>query len=54
MDPESGLGENANVFSIVINRKNLYYSVVLGFVDIEHNKNSYFRMQLLESNDQNL
>lgn len=54
VDPESGLEENAKVFSIEFNKEKLFYSVILGFVDIEHNKNSYYRMQLLESNDQSL
>lgn len=54
VDPECGLDENAHVFSATLNDEKVYYSVILGLVDIEHNKNSYFRMQLLESNDQNL
>lgn len=54
VDPECGLDENAHVYSATLKNKKIYYSVILGLVDIEHNKNSYFRMQLLQSNDQNL
>lgn len=54
VDPECGLDENAHVYSTTMNGKKVYYSVILGLVDIEHNKNSYYRMQLLQSNDQNL
>lgn len=41
VDPESGLDEEVHVYTD--------YSVNLGLVDIENNKNSYYRMQLLES-----
>lgn len=54
VDPECGLEENAHVYSAMINNGKVYYSVILGLVDIERNKNSFYRMQLLESNDQNL
>lgn len=54
VDPECGLDENAHVYSATINKKKVCYSVILGLVDIGRNKNSYFRMQLLQSNDQNL
>lgn len=54
VDPVSGLEGNANVFLIEIHKKKLVYSVILGSVDIERNINSYYRMQLLESNDQSL
>lgn len=54
VDPECGLDENAHVYSAFLNKGKVYFSVILGLVDIEHNKNSYYRMQLLQSNDQNL
>ena len=51
VDPESGLKETTHVYCEETNGKQIKYMVVLGLVDIELNKNSYFRMQLLESND---
>lgn len=51
VDPECGLNENANVFRRCINQREIKYSVILGRVDIQNNKNSYYRMQLLESID---
>lgn len=54
VDLECGLEENAHVYSATVNNAKVYYSVILGLVDIERNKNSFYRMQLLESNDQNL
>lgn len=54
VDPECGLEENAHVYSATINGAKVFYSVILGLVDIECNKNSFYRMQLLASNDQNL
>lgn len=53
VDPECGLAENAHVYWDK-NGNNKKYSVILGLVDIQSNKNSYYRMQLLESNDQQL
>lgn len=47
VDLDCGLEENAHVFC----DSGLQYSVILGFVNISNNKNSYFRMQLLESNE---
>lgn len=54
VDPESGLGETVDVFSQQIHGRELQFSVSLGLVDIESNKNSYYRMQLLKSNHENL
>lgn len=54
VDPECGLEENAHVYSETYRGRKVDYSVILGLVDIERNKNSYFRMQLLQSDDQNL
>lgn len=51
VDPDSGLKETAHIYCGEINGREMKYMVVLGLVDIEQNKNSYFRMQLLESND---
>ncbi|XP_031638339.1 poly [ADP-ribose] polymerase-like [Contarinia nasturtii] len=54
VDPECGLDEIAHVYCCATNRGELEYSAVLGLVDIENNRNSYYRMQLLESNEQQL
>lgn len=54
VDPECGLGDNVHVYSEKVNGKNVYYSVILSFVDIYFNKNSYYRLQLLESNGQKM
>ncbi|XP_055294949.1 poly [ADP-ribose] polymerase-like [Sitodiplosis mosellana] len=52
VDPECGLADNAHVYcGDAGNHKDVEYSVVLGLVDIESNKNSYYRMQLLESDE---
>lgn len=51
VDPESGLKEIAHVYCGELNGKRIRYMVVSALVDIQCNKNSYFRMQLLESND---
>lgn len=51
VDPECGLSENAHVFSCRLNQRDIKYFVILGHVDILNNRNSYFRMQLLESNE---
>lgn len=51
VDPECGLEDNAHVYSQNGNNGRLVrYSVILGLVDIENDKNSYYRIQLLESN----
>lgn len=54
VDPECGLEDNAHVYSQMINTRRVYFNVVLGLCDIENDKNSYYRIQLLESNDQRL
>lgn len=54
MDPECKLENNVHVYSKKINGKTVYYSVTLGLVDIGRNKNSYYRMQLLKSNVQEM
>lgn len=54
VDPECGLEDNAHVYRQTIDRRQINSSVVLGLVDIEKNKNCYYRIQLLESNDQKL
>ena len=51
VDPECGLNESVHVYSSIINDRQMYYSVVLGLVYNEQNKNSYHRMQLLQSNE---
>ena len=45
VDPESGLDEKAHVLK---KGKDELYSVVLGAVDIKSDKNSYYKLQLLE------
>ncbi|XP_031628011.1 poly [ADP-ribose] polymerase-like isoform X2 [Contarinia nasturtii] len=52
VDYDSGLQQTAHIFCEEVNGKQLKYIVICGLVDIERNKNSYFRMQLLESNDE--
>ncbi|XP_055300035.1 poly [ADP-ribose] polymerase-like [Sitodiplosis mosellana] len=54
VDPESGLEDDAHVYSEIINGKRMEFSVILGLVDIENDKNSYYRIQMLESNQQNM
>lgn len=54
VDPECGLVDNVHVYSAKINGKIVHYSIILGLVDVERNKNSYYRMQLLESNVQEM
>lgn len=52
VDPECGLADNAHVYcGNALERQNVKYSAVLGLVDIENNKNSYYRIQLLESDE---
>lgn len=52
VDPECGLADNAHVYcGNAQERQDVKYSVVLGLVDIENNKNSYHRIQLLESDE---
>ncbi|XP_043064418.1 poly [ADP-ribose] polymerase isoform X2 [Drosophila ficusphila] len=45
VDPDSGLEDIAHVY--VENRNK--YSIVLGLTDIQRNKNSYYKLQLLEA-----
>ncbi|XP_067616114.1 poly [ADP-ribose] polymerase isoform X1 [Eurosta solidaginis] len=49
VDPESGLQDVAHVY---LDRKDKY-SIVLGLTDIQRNKNSYYKLQLLESDLKN-
>lgn len=51
VDPECGLDENSNVYSENLCGRLVHFSVALGLVDIENNKNSYHRMQLLQSKE---
>lgn len=45
VDPDSGLEDIAHVY-VDSNNK---YSVVLGLTDIQRNKNSYYKVQLLKA-----
>ncbi|XP_053963564.1 poly [ADP-ribose] polymerase [Anastrepha ludens] len=49
VDPESGLQDIAHVY---VHKKDKY-NVVLGLTDIQRNKNSYYKLQLLESDTKN-
>ncbi|XP_034111953.2 poly [ADP-ribose] polymerase [Drosophila nasuta] len=49
VDPDSGLEDIAHVY---VKGKNKY-NIVLGLTDIQRNKNSYYKLQLLESDKQN-
>ena len=44
VDPESGLEEKAHVLKV----KSALYSVVLGSVSIQEDKNSFYKLQVLE------
>ena len=44
VDPDSGLEDKAHV----LKTKNALYSVVLGIVDIQSGRNSYYKLQVLE------
>ena len=44
VDPESGLEDKAHVLKV----KNAVYSVVLGSVSIQEDKNSFYKLQVLE------
>ncbi|CAH0546205.1 unnamed protein product [Brassicogethes aeneus] len=46
VDPDSGLEERAHVYQ----RGNEKYTVVLGITDVVNNRNSYYKLQLLEAN----
>jgi len=45
VDPDSGLEDIAHVYV----EGNNNYSIVLGLTDIQRNKNSYYKLQLLEA-----
>lgn len=47
IDPDSGLDDVAHVYK----RENVLYTSVLGLADIKKNKNSYFKLQVLQSDD---
>ncbi|XP_031626910.1 poly [ADP-ribose] polymerase-like [Contarinia nasturtii] len=49
VDPDVGLEDVAHVYCQILNRRMVKFSVILGVVDIENNRNTYYRMQLLES-----
>ncbi|ALC45395.1 Parp, partial [Drosophila busckii] len=49
VDPDSGLEDIAHVYAKSKDR----YNVVLGLTDIQRNKNSYYKMQLLEADKKN-
>ena len=44
VDPDSGLEDEAHV----LKTKDALYSVVLGNVDIQSGRNSYYKLQVLE------
>lgn len=47
IDPDSGLSDVAHVYQ----REGVVYTSVLGLADIKKNKNSYFKIQVLQSDD---
>lgn len=47
IDPDSGLSDVAHVYQ----REGVLYTSVLGLTDIQKNKNSYFKIQVLQSDD---
>lgn len=51
MDPDFNYDDKAEVFCEQKGGSLLKYSVVLALVDIENDKNSYYRIQLLNSED---
>ncbi|XP_013111859.1 poly [ADP-ribose] polymerase [Stomoxys calcitrans] len=50
VDPDSGLEDIAHIYT---SRNKDKYNVVLGKVDLQKNKNSYYKLQLLESDNKN-
>lgn len=54
VDPECGLEDNARVYCQKQQGREIKYSVNLVLVNIEDDKNSYYRMQLLQSNEHKL
>lgn len=49
VDPDSGLEDKAHV----LKTKDCLYSVVLGIVDIQGGRNSYYKLQVLEHDNGN-
>ena len=49
VDPDSNLGDIAHVFK----KKHDIYNAVLGVTDIQSGKNSYYKLQVLESDSRN-
>ncbi|RZF40692.1 hypothetical protein LSTR_LSTR007983 [Laodelphax striatellus] len=47
VDPDSGLVDEAHVYK----KGDDIYSVVLGLTDVQRDKNSFYKLQILESND---
>jgi poly [ADP-ribose] polymerase 1 len=47
IDPASKLADDAHVYQ----REDVLYTCVLGFTDIQNNKNSFFKIQVLQSDD---
>lgn len=47
IDADSGLADVAHVFR----KEGVLYTSVLGLADIQTNKNSYFKLQVLQSDD---
>lgn len=47
MDPDSGLEDEAHVYC----EGDLKYFAILGLVDIAKDKNSYYKIQLLEADN---
>lgn len=50
VDPDSGLEDVAHVY---VSKNKDKYNVVLGITDIQNNKNSFYKLQLLESDNKN-
>lgn len=49
VDPECHLDDFAHVYCEKFEKRTIKFSAILGLVDIQQNKNSFYRMQLLES-----
>lgn len=47
VDPSSGLQDQAHVYT----NNTLKFYAVLSYADIQENKNSYFKIQLIEANN---
>lgn len=50
LDPETGLEDIAHVYRDKVT--NLLYTTVLNYIDIQKNKNSYYKMQVLEADNE--